>query len=568
MSGQCGTSVQLLFKNMVDFECYAESVVDYTAKYNHNMTISYGPENLTGKPVKYPDYGDCVDTYMLRKYGKWWVESENSQKHYMTQDVEEVPCQDYITLRFEAAVIPTAVIIYETFNPGAVVRIWARHTGESWLILWEGKPQICPQTSRNFSPPIRQISNLINEIRLDLNHTLLDYQTALDAVLLAGKQPTSELQRKLLSSRLLTVQMNKSDTESRNCDINRQNNIFTILPYDVIVHIFRYLDLKTLCRCAQVSKLWLSATLDPRIYCHLSLKRYWHKIDNRLLEMFMERCRTLKKLDLSWCGDDNRISEETFAEFLKSSCRYLTHLSLCHSKFVTGSCVSNISQYCKDLVEIRLQDCNLGEKSSHFRNLAALNKLRTLDLYSSSVRDDDLIYILSNTPYLQHINIDMCNNLRRLDNITEVVSQYNRNLVTWSSWKIERMTAVGVRNLAKCSRLRELDLGWCFISSDPEDCLEHIAQGCKDLRRLILSRWRGVCDHLLLPIIRSCKQLIQLDLLGVHISGDICDIALVSLPKLQILDISFCDAVKSEQVALFKEYYPHVGIYHRMEFGA
>lgn len=63
-----GTSIQLLFKNMSNFECFAESVLDYTARYNHNMTISYGPENLTGKPVKYPDYGDCVDTYMLVSY--------------------------------------------------------------------------------------------------------------------------------------------------------------------------------------------------------------------------------------------------------------------------------------------------------------------------------------------------------------------------------------------------------------------------------------------------------------------------------------------------------------------
>ncbi|KAI4457269.1 f-box/tpr repeat protein pof3 [Holotrichia oblita] len=468
---------------MSNFECFAEGVLDYTARYNHNMTISYGPENLTGKPVKYPDYGDCVDTYMLRKYGRWWIDSENSQKHYMTQDIEEIPSQDYITLRFEAAVIPTAVVIYETYNPGSVVRIWGRHTGEQWIILWEGKPEKCPQTSRNFSPPIRQISDLINEIRLDLNHSLLNYQTALDAVLLAGRQPTSELQRKLLSSRLLTIQMDKSIKNESNFDENLIDNVFTTLPYDVIVHIFKYLDIKTLCRCAQVSKLWLAATLDPRIYSHLSLKRYWHKVDNRLLEMFMERCRALRKLDLSWCGNDNKISEEVFARFLQNSCKHLTHLSLCHSKFITNTSLKNITQYCRDLTEIRLHDCNLGENKSQFKDLAGLNKLITLDLYASSIHDDELIYILQNTPYLQHINLDMCSNLKRLDSITEIVSQYNRNLVTWSSWKIERMTAIGVRNLAKCNRLRELDLGWCFISSDPEDCLEHIAQGCKDLRR-------------------------------------------------------------------------------------
>lgn len=77
----------------------------------------------------------------------------------------------------------------------------------------------------------------------------------------------------------------------------------------------------------------------------------------------------------------------------------------------------------------------------------------------------------------------MCGNLVWLDSIMEVAGNYNKNLVTWSSWKVDCMTAMGVRALAKCPKLEELDLGWCLVSNDPEDCLEHIAHGCKDLRR-------------------------------------------------------------------------------------
>lgn len=46
-------------------ECYVESVLSYTSKYNNLSSIGYAPENLIGKPMHYPNYGDFPDTYML-----------------------------------------------------------------------------------------------------------------------------------------------------------------------------------------------------------------------------------------------------------------------------------------------------------------------------------------------------------------------------------------------------------------------------------------------------------------------------------------------------------------------
>lgn len=65
-------------------------------------------------------------------------------------------------LKFEQAVYPYGVSIYETYNPGSVVRIWARiEVGPQdyrWELLWEGESQVVGHTPRIFSPQIRTIN--------------------------------------------------------------------------------------------------------------------------------------------------------------------------------------------------------------------------------------------------------------------------------------------------------------------------------------------------------------------------------------------------------------------------
>ena len=78
---------------------------------------------------------------------------------------------------------------------------------------------------------------------------------------------------------------------------------------------------------------------------------------------------------------------------------------------------------------------------------------------------------------------DLCNSIRLLDPVTATVSQYNRELRTWSSWKTCMLTPGGVRALSTCPHLQTVDLGWCLLQFQPEDCLERLAVGCKNLKR-------------------------------------------------------------------------------------
>lgn len=71
-----------------------------------------------------------------------------------------------------------------------------------------------------------------SEIRLDLAYTSVYYQSALDAVLLAGKQPASELQKKLLSAKLKIneISADNSPEEKLSHQDEKIDNMFATLP--------------------------------------------------------------------------------------------------------------------------------------------------------------------------------------------------------------------------------------------------------------------------------------------------------------------------------------------------
>lgn len=67
----------------------------------------------------------------------------------------------FTDISFEESVYPFRVSIYETYNPGAVVRIWAKNelsSKKKWALLWEGEPIKLKHIPRIFSPIIKIIN--------------------------------------------------------------------------------------------------------------------------------------------------------------------------------------------------------------------------------------------------------------------------------------------------------------------------------------------------------------------------------------------------------------------------
>lgn len=55
--------------------------------------------------------------------------------------------------------------MFETYNPGALVRIWALGP-TMWYLLWEGEPEYVGDRPRIFNPPIRQVNVVTRYVSL------------------------------------------------------------------------------------------------------------------------------------------------------------------------------------------------------------------------------------------------------------------------------------------------------------------------------------------------------------------------------------------------------------------
>lgn len=67
----------------------------------------------------------------------------------------------FVDIQFERKLYVNKINIYETYNPGAVVRIWAlnvKDNGNKWALLWEGAPEKFIPRSRIFSPPLKYLN--------------------------------------------------------------------------------------------------------------------------------------------------------------------------------------------------------------------------------------------------------------------------------------------------------------------------------------------------------------------------------------------------------------------------
>ncbi|ELV09702.1 F-box/LRR-repeat protein 4 [Tupaia chinensis] len=319
---------------------YAKEVVDFSSHYGSENSMSYTMWNLAGVPNVFPSSGDFTQTAVFRTYGTWWDQCPSASLPFK-RTPPNFQSQDYVELTFEQQVYPTAVHVLETYHPGAVIRILACSANPyspsppaevRWEILWSERPtKVNASQARQFKPCIKQINFPTNLIRLEVNSSLLDYYTELDAVVLHGVKD-----KPVLSLKTSLIDMNdleEDDYEGKDgCgmdDLNKRvssvalregpnNGYFDKLPYELIQLILNHLTLPDLCRLAQTCKLLNQHCCDPLQYIHLNLQPYWAKVNDTSLEFLQTRCTLVQWLNLSWTGNRGFISVAGFSRLVQS----------------------------------------------------------------------------------------------------------------------------------------------------------------------------------------------------------------------------------------------------------
>uniref|UniRef100_A0A8C5TMM2 F-box domain-containing protein n=1 Tax=Malurus cyaneus samueli TaxID=2593467 RepID=A0A8C5TMM2_9PASS len=82
------------------------------------------------------------------------------------------------------------------------------------------------------------------------------------------------------------------------------------LPKELLLRIFSFLDVVTLCRCAQVSRAWNVLALDGSNWQRIDLFDFQRDIEGRVVEniskrlgttTFAQNCRNIEVLNLNGC---------------------------------------------------------------------------------------------------------------------------------------------------------------------------------------------------------------------------------------------------------------------------
>uniref|UniRef100_A0A673FY30 F-box/LRR-repeat protein 20 n=1 Tax=Sinocyclocheilus rhinocerous TaxID=307959 RepID=A0A673FY30_9TELE len=229
------------------------------------------------------------------------------------------------------------------------------------------------------------------------------------------------------------------------------------LPKELLLRIFSFLDVVTLCRCAQVSRSWNLLALDGSNWQRIDLFDFQRDIEGRVVENISKRCGGfLRKLSLRGCLGVGDSALRTFAQ----NCRNIELLSLNGCTKITDSTCNSLSKFCPKLKHLDLASC-------------------------TSITNLSLKALSEGCPLLEQLNISWC----------------------------DQVTKDGIQALVRCCPgLKGLFLKGCTQLED--EALQHIGAHCPELVTLNLQTCSQITDEGLITICRGCHRLQSLCVSG------------------------------------------------------
>jgi hypothetical protein len=130
---------------------------------------AWGPEQATGPPDTWPRFGDVTTA---------WAS--------LTEDAQD----EWLLLEYAEPVVPRAVLIYATYNPGAVSRVSAFKLDGTEVEVWKGKDPTPVGAQKGLSViPIR-VNFKTNRIKIDIASKEVGGWNEIDAVGLRTRSKT------------------------------------------------------------------------------------------------------------------------------------------------------------------------------------------------------------------------------------------------------------------------------------------------------------------------------------------------------------------------------------------
>ncbi|GEM_PF-1796896 len=138
---------------------FASSVIAFSSQYD---SPDYGAVQALGAPNVFPDTSDDDRA--------WASRTEDGQR-------------ELLSLAYNDPIQVQSVIIYETYNPGAVDRVELRDAGTgTWNEVWTGVAASAGSDARAFIVSIPKTTYLVSGVRIELNSPAVSGWNEIDAI--------------------------------------------------------------------------------------------------------------------------------------------------------------------------------------------------------------------------------------------------------------------------------------------------------------------------------------------------------------------------------------------------
>uniref|UniRef100_A0A183BJ57 F-box domain-containing protein n=1 Tax=Globodera pallida TaxID=36090 RepID=A0A183BJ57_GLOPA len=380
-----------------------------------------------------------------------------------------------------------------------------------------------------------------------------------------------------------------------------------ILPTELMLRVFSYLDITSLGRCAQVCRSWNKLAMDGSNWMDVDLFSFQREVKTTVVESLAKRCGSfLKVLSLKGCENVQDNAMRSFA----AKCPNIEQLTLTKCKLVTDSTCEYIGRYCHRIVMIDLENCTLitdialkfiGEGCKRLEELnlswceqisdigiayvakscpnlhtlfckglenlssqcfgqLVMPELRALNLFSCpNVTDETVADVARNCHQLEFLSLSNCKEIT--DQAIVSISHGCPKLRDLELAGCANLTDSGFVQLAKnCHELERMDLEECLLITD--STLSNFNNGCPNLYSLSLSHCENLTDNGLADLCVAHRE--RLQVLELDNCPNITDLALESMKHLTVLervDLYDCQMITKDAIKKFKQARPEVEVH-------
>uniref|UniRef100_A0A672R7J2 F-box/LRR-repeat protein 2-like n=1 Tax=Sinocyclocheilus grahami TaxID=75366 RepID=A0A672R7J2_SINGR len=340
------------------------------------------------------------------------------------------------------------------------------------------------------------------------------------------------------------------------------------LPKELLLRIFSFLDVVTLCRCAQVSKAWNVLALDGSNWQKIDLFNFQTDIEGRVVENISKRCGGfLRQLSLRGCLSVADASMKTFAQ----NCRNIEHLNLNGCTKITDSTCISLSKFCSKLRQLDLTSC--VSITNHALKVHTSIQTHTLTYYYAVVKyckytqckfqitDDGFVSLCRGCHKLQMVCVSGCSNIT--DASLTALGLNCLQIKILEAARCSHVTDAGFTVLARnCHDLEKMDLEECILVTD--NTLVQLSIHCPRLQALSLSHCELITDdgirHLSSSVCGQERlQVVELD--NCPLITDITLEHLKSCQHLERIELYDCQQVTRAGIKRIRAHLPEIKVH-------